>query len=400
MKDKMLITASTFPRWEGDTEPRFILDYATAMSKYYNVHVLVPMAIGAKENECFGDVHVHRYHYFPIHKWETLCYPGAIASRIKEEKIRFFLIPFLLIAMRYSISRASKKVDFVHAHWLIPQGIVQMRIKNIPFLVTSHGTDITTLNFFPVKQLKKNVLKSAKYITTVSSTLNQYIQKIYQNDKTSVIPMGCNTKRFTPDKRIKNYYQQGGKKVVLFVGRLEEVKGVKYLIDAMQDINNAILVVVGTGNFESELKEQAKKLGEKVKFLGAKTHDELPNIYASADLFVAPSVTASGGDKEGFGLVIIEAMASGIPVIASNSGGIPDIIEDGKNGLLTKEKDSGDITEAIKKIFADENLRKRIIEEGKKTADLFSYEKIAGKYHQIIEQHVKKGKCDGKKNST
>ena len=86
-KKKLLVTASTFPRWNGDTEPRFVLDLCIGLNKYFDVTVLVPMCPNAKEEEYLEGVQVIRYHYFPIHKWETLCYPGAIVPRIKEKNI-------------------------------------------------------------------------------------------------------------------------------------------------------------------------------------------------------------------------------------------------------------------------------------------------------------------------
>ena len=98
-RKKLLITASTFPRWKNDTEPRFILDFAKAMLQYYDVTVLVPAAAGAKEKEILEGVKVIRYHYLPVHKWETLCYPGAIVPRIKEKKTRIFQVPFLMFSL-------------------------------------------------------------------------------------------------------------------------------------------------------------------------------------------------------------------------------------------------------------------------------------------------------------
>ena len=82
-KEKLLVTASTFPRWKDDTEPRFVLDISKALNKYFDVTVLVPACPGAKDKEILEGVKVIRYHYFPIHKFETLCYPGAILQRIK-----------------------------------------------------------------------------------------------------------------------------------------------------------------------------------------------------------------------------------------------------------------------------------------------------------------------------
>lgn len=115
-KKKLLITASTFPRWEGDTEPRFILDYAVAMDRFYDVTVLVPAAVGAKDSEVINGVKIKRYHYFPVHKWETLCYPGAIVPRIKEKKIRVLLVPFLIVSLWFQLLILLPKFDIVHAH--------------------------------------------------------------------------------------------------------------------------------------------------------------------------------------------------------------------------------------------------------------------------------------------
>lgn len=387
-KKKILITASTFPRWDGDTEPRFILDYAKAMTKYYDVTVLVPAAPGAKDKEMLEGVSVIRYHYFPIHKWETLCYPGAIVPRIKEKKIRIILVPFLLIALKHALNKYSGQVDIVHAHWIIPQGIIQAGIKETPYIVTGHGGDVTSLNIWPIKGLKKKTLKNAKCITTVSGALTEYIQEIYKNDKTCVIPMGCDTMAFNAKNRVSNFFGRNDKKAILFVGRLAEIKGVTYLIEAMKNIDDAILYIVGKGNLESQLREQAKELGEKVVFIGPKTHQELPQIYASADVFVAPSITAKDGGKEGFGLVIIEAMASGCPVVASRSGGIVDIITDGENGLLCEEKNVDQLSEAINSVLNDSQLREKLISNGYITAHNNSYENVGKRYFDIIEDCV------------
>ena len=154
---KLLITASTFPRWGGDTEPRFILDYAKSMTKYFEVHVLAPMAINAREEEIMEGVIVHRFHYFPIHSFETLCYPGAIVPRIKEKKIRILLVPFLLGAMWFAAKKQTKEADIVHSHWIIPQGIIQSMISDKPYIVTGHGGDVTSLNFPIVKEMKKYI---------------------------------------------------------------------------------------------------------------------------------------------------------------------------------------------------------------------------------------------------
>lgn len=390
MKNKLLITASTFPRWKDDTEPRFILDYAKAMTRYYDVTVLAPAAVGAKDKEIIEGVKVIRYHYLPIHKWETLCYPGAIVPRIREKKVRALEVPFLFVSLWFNLLKQKNKYDFVHAHWIIPQGIIQP-FATSNYLVTGHGADVTSLNTSVVKVLKEICLKKAKYITVVSEKLKQDIIKIYgiHENKIAVIPMGCDTSNFSPECKNESYFKDNGKKNIIFVGRLAEKKGVTYLIDAMKYID-ANLYIVGKGPLEVELKEQALAYKDKVFFLGAKTHHELPEIYASADIFVAPSITAEDGDQEGFGLVIIEAMASGIPVVASRSGGITDIIVDSKNGLLAAEKNSKELADKINQLLYDDTLCHKIIRNGFNTAQKYDYVLIAKKYAQIINNYTKK----------
>ena len=383
-RPRLLVTASTFPRWKGDTEPRFVLDLCIALSEFFDITVLAPASPGAKDQELLEGVKVIRYHYFPIHKWETLCYPGAIVPRIKEKKIRILLVPFLFIGLWFKLFRILPGYDYVHAHWLIPQGIIQSFFKK-PYLVTGHGGDIRSLNRGIIKNLKIRCLKKAQKITVVSSSLQEDIKRLAPNVRAEVISMGCDTTKFSPTFRRDNYFNQKDHKVALFVGRLAEVKGVSYLIEAMKHVD-AYLAIVGDGPLRAELECQARDQGDKILFLGSKSHTELPEIYASADLFVGPSVTTENGEKEGLGLVFLEAMASGTPVIGSNSGGIPEIIKDGHNGFLVEERNTEELAGKINQILTSEELRRTFVENGMKMANERDYRNIARKYTEIIMQ--------------
>lgn len=383
MKKRLLITGSTFPRYAGDTEPRFVLDLAKNMKEYAEVTVLVPAAPGAADREELEGVQVVRYHYFPIHSLETLCYPGAIVPRIREKKVRGLLVPWLFVSLYVHLFKMRREYDIVQANWLIPQGIVQSFIKK-PYVVTGHGGDVTSLNKGILKVLKKRCLKNAAGVTAVSQPLMDVLNGIYENPKQAVISMGCDTAMFGQEHRVENYFGQGDKKVVLFVGRLAEKKGVSYAIEAMRQVNNAMLVIAGDGPLKSKLQRQAetvqKESGSTILFLGAKTHEELKGIYASADLFVMPSITAKDGDKEGFGLVILEAFASGLPIVASRSGGITDIVKDGVNGYLAEEKDVSGLADRINIVLRDKNIYNKMQTEAKKTAQRYDYCEIAKRY--------------------
>jgi len=387
-KPRLLITASTFPRWAGDTEPRFVYDLAKSLLPFFDVTVLAPSAPGALTQEVMEGVKVIRYRYFPIKRFETLCYPGAIVPRIRQKKSRAILVPFLLLSLWVNLLRRSQKFDIIHAHWLIPQGIVQCFTGNTPYMVTGHGADVTALNNSLFKGLKRRCLKKAGYVTAVSAHLMDEVRKIYPVPRSAVISMGCDTSEFGKQYAIQNYFQQDEEKVILFVGRLAEKKGVTYLIEAMKDID-ARLCIVGDGPLMQSLRVQAEPQGDKIRFLGAKSHVELRNIYASADVFAAPSVTASDGDIEGFGLVLLEAMASGLPVVASNSGGIRDVVRMGENGILVEEKAPKALAVAINRLLEDEAEYNRLAEGGYATAARYDYSEVGKRYAELLLRMLK-----------
>lgn len=401
-KKKVLITASTFPRYQGDTEPRFILDLAKSLLPYYDVTVLAPAAPEALENEMMEGVHVVRYHYFPVHKLETLCYPGAIVPRIKQKKTRVLLVPWLFLALFCYLRKHRKEYDLVHANWLIPQGIIQCFV-GAPYIVTGHGADVTSLNQGLMKSLKRRCLKKAAAITAVSEPLMEVLDEICPGQKHRIISMGCDTSAFGQQYRVTELFHQENRPVVLFVGRLAEKKGVRYLIESLRYLNKDYefpvkLVIAGDGPLREELESQAAEYGDQISFIGPKTHEELKSIYASADLFVMPSVTAKDGDKEGFGLVMLEAFASGIPVVASDSGGISDLIHNGENGLLVKERDSKGLAGAIHQVLSDKELYASLKEHAMKTVNEYDYQVIGKKYAELIEE-VLGYSCAGRKRS-
>lgn len=384
---KILITATTLPRWKGDAEPRFVLDFAKSVSKKYKVTILAPSFSGALEHERLEGIEILRYHYFPIHSMETLCYPGSIMGRIKEKKSRIFLVPFLLLSLTMKLMQCQREYDFIIANWIIPQGIIQSFFKK-PYMIICHGSDVKALNKGILKLCKQKALKKAKAVAVVSNELKQQLKDIFLYENPFVLPMGVNISDFN---NIPGKAEHDEFKTVLFVGRLEKIKGVEYLIEAMKYID-ARLLIVGDGNLRDELENKAKEQGEKIRFLGAVEHSRLPRIYAAADVFVAPSITLDNGGVEGFGLVLIEAMAAGTPVVGTRSGGIKDIISDGENGYLVEEKNSAEIARKVNKLLNNPALSKAITECAKKTVLRYDWEAVGDRYIELIDKCM----CTGK----
>nr|WP_236671879.1 glycosyltransferase [Enterococcus sp. BWB1-3] len=382
-----MVTASTFPRYEHDTEPKFIYDLCKEYAKYYDVTVLVPSAWGALNREEMEGLHVIRYRYFPIKKLETLAYPGAIVPRIREKKARALLIPFLFISMFFAIRREIKKVDLVHANWIIPQGIIQSLFSKKPYVLSGLGGDVTSLNKGIVKKWKNKALGDAAAITVVSADLKASLHKEFGFDQVEILPMGVNMEQFSPANRVENFFDTDKKGTILFVGRLVEKKGTRYLIEAMAKVD-ATLIIVGDGPEMTKLVELAQGIDADIRFVGAKNKKELAVLNASCDVFCAPAVVAKDGDKDGLPVAIIEAMASGTPIVASQIGGLAEAVVDNYNGLIVEPGNVKDLVSKLNLLLDDDELRNKLSRQAIEKAHEFDFSKIGARYKEIFDRII------------
>lgn len=176
--------------------------------------------------------------------------------------------------------------------------------------------------------------------------------------------------------------QQNTVPTLLFCGRLIQRKGIDVLLRAMPTIlaeRQVQLVITGEGDRKAEWQELALDLalGDQVRFAGFVSDEELANLYQTSDLYVHPAIFDDKGDTEGLGVVLSEALAHKLPVVASGVGGIVDVIKDEKTGLLVAEKDEAALAAAVLRVLGDEVLAQRLGEEGlKHVQEFFDWERI------------------------
>lgn len=324
----LLVLTSTYPRWQGDPEPGFVHELSKRLTGTFRVVVLGPHAPGALPREMIEGVEIIRYRYAP-EVWETLVNNGGIVTNIRRNRWKILLLPTFILMQAWWAWRISRtrNVSVVHAHWLIPQGLLatvlrSRRGERIPFVVTSHGADLYALRGKLLDFLKRFVIRRADATTVVSEPMRDLLDALGVGDGVSVQPMGTDlAKRFTPDVNVERSANE-----ILFVGRLVEKKGLRHLISALPLIlerqPDCRLNIAGFGPEEQALRRQVEQLAlvDRVRFLGAISHDRLPTLYREAAVFVAPFVEAASGDQEGLGLVLVEAIGCGCPVVA---GGVP-----------------------------------------------------------------------------
>lgn len=318
---------STYPRWQNDPEPGFVHELSKRLADRFDVVVLAPHAWGAKTREVMDGVTIHRFRYAPS-RLETLVNDGGIVSNLKRQPWKWLLVPLFITAQFMATWRQVRRCrpDVIHAHWLVPQGLLAVVLHRLaggkaPVVITSHGADLFALRGNFLVAIKRFVIRRATAVTVVSNGMCDEMKKLGADmSKVSVRPMGVDlSSRFTPDPGTLRSRSE-----LLFVGRLVEKKGLRHLVSAMPTILNSCpdvsLKVVGFGPEEKALRIQTAELGlqDKVTFSGPVAQDELPVLYRGAALFVAPFVEAESGDQEGLGLVVVEAIGCGCPVLVGN----------------------------------------------------------------------------------
>lgn len=369
-KPRLLVLTSTFPPTVDSNEPRFVLDLCARLAGEYDIVVLTQHRPGTALEDFIHGFSVRRYRY-ATESLEVLSEQGGLSDSLKKTSWAVFLLPFFILSQIFHIRQALKrfKPDLVHAHWIIPQSfcaaIARLFVSNPPPIVTtSHGGDLYSFRGGLLTMLKKWTLRKSKTLTVVSSSMKRYVveQGLFDSNNVSVMPMGVSLSGvFSTNDNVK---RQPGR--LVFAGRLVEKKGLTYLLDAIpalrENNKNLHLQIAGDGPESEFLRQQAKTLGieDRVEFLGSVSHGELASLFHAAEMAIFPFVEARSGDVEGFGLVVIEAIGCGCPVIAGDVEAMHDIVSHDDIGLLCQPRKQGSITSAVLQLHNDNALRQRL----------------------------------------
>ena len=365
------------------------------MTSHFEVHVLAPHSEGAQNQAVFDGVRVTRFRYF-LPRWQNLAYRGGILANLKEKRSRYGLIPpFLFFQIQSALTLLKRyRFDLIHAHWLIPQGACAFIIKLLlrenapPILCTSHGGDLYSVNSRPMGWLKRLILHKSNAVTVVSQKMKDDICALGADPKNiRVIPMGVDLlTRFTPPLSRKS------KASILFVGRLVEKKGLRYLIEAMPKIlekhPDVKLRVAGDGQELRSMKSLSIRLGvaRNIEFLGAVVNEALPGLYQTSEVVVFPSIVSADGDREGFGLVLVEALGCECAVVATDLPATRDIVKDGETALIIRQKDPRQIADKVIQLFDESELRKTLGTKGRRhVLERFDWHTITKRYTELID---------------
>ena len=404
---KVLVIGSVYPRFHEDAEVPWLRTSIAHLKKAgLDIQVLAPAYKGLKNHEIDG-VKVNRFRYAPA-AWEFLTHEeGAPSKMANKPWLQLLAIPYIISGFFKCIKICRKfKPDIIHAHWPFPHAYIALgaaKLFKIPLVLNFHGAELLLIRKKKwVRPLLKFAISQAQAVFANSSFTAGKI-KALRNVDVEWSPYGSTLEsahclpRESGD--LPSPHAINGKFKILFVGRHIERKGICYLIEAAKYLprDQFEIRIVGVGDLTEQLKEQAAKLDKcvvrqahqsdkatelaevpaEIIFTGKLSPEALANEYKTANVFTLPAIVDSKGDTEGLGVVLIEAMELGLPIVASNVGGIPDVVIDGVSGILVPEKDPKALADAYKRLAAEPELVKHLLAGSqKRIAECFTWDGI------------------------
>lgn len=417
---KVLYIATAYDRHPGDgITPWLVETIHRLRERDVEIEVLAPSYRGLQSGRVEG-VMVHRFRYAPA-PLETLTHDQHAPDRIRERPLYGALLPGYLASSALAARRlaATGRFDAAHAHWPLPHAVPgwAARRRGLPLTLTFHGVEVTFARNAGIPGLVpflRRAIRTADAVTANSSYTAGLIRELHDRP-IEIIPFGSTVggdetpsdpaqpasppaqppsseNAAAPDADPAESTDQAS---ILFVGRLVERKGVQHLVEAMTRLEDrsAHLHVVGEGPMKPELERIAREryIKDRITFHGFVPAGELRRRFAACDVFVLPAVYDAKGDVEGLGVVLIEALSYGRPVVASRAGGIVDVIRDRETGLLVPPGDVAALADAIRSLLDDPELARSLGEAGRRhVRENFSWDAITDRlvalYHRLVSE--------------
>jgi glycosyltransferase involved in cell wall biosynthesis len=253
-------------------------------------------------------------------------------------------------------------VQHLHAHYATHPALaayVVHELTGLPYSITAHAHDI-----YVERPMLEEKIRAASFVVTISEYNKRLLRDLYgvaAGEKTVVIHCGIDPEIFQP----RPARERSGPFTIVTVASLQDYKGHPYLVDACAELKAAGLnfrcLCVGEGEDRPQIEAQIARLGlqSHVLLLGQRPRGQVSELLAQADVMVLPSVVTASGKKEGIPVALMEALATELPVVATAISGIPELIEDGKTGLLAPERDAHALAAALQRLYDDPELGKQ-----------------------------------------
>jgi phosphatidyl-myo-inositol dimannoside synthase len=381
MPHVVVMVTTSYPRFPGDFVGTFMEPIAKGIAKAgHEVHIVAPWHPRISRAKAEDGVQFHFFHYAPV---ESLNVFGYAAGMRADERLRaaaWAAAPLAMTAGWFKAMRVAQKrrATIMHAHWVVPGGVIAAAARPaLPLVVSLHGSDVFVAERSPLAgRTARAVFGRAGFVTACSADLaRRAIALGAAPDRIDVVPYGVDTERFKPSAGVRTAKRAEigappETPLIFTAGRLVRKKGFEYLIDALALVraaDAARLVIAGSGDLRDELHRRAseRRVADRVHFLGDVAQDSVAEWFAAADVAAVPSVRDDSGNVDGLPNTVLEALASGTPVIATGAGGIGSVVEDARTGVIVPERDAQALASAIDRLIGDVADRARLGRAGR-----------------------------------
>jgi glycosyltransferase involved in cell wall biosynthesis len=388
---RVLHIVTAFPRTADDVITPWLVELLKSLrARGMDVEVFTSSYRGMGDH-VFQGIPVFRFRYF-FRRWENLTHDETAPDRMRRSLLYRVLPLFFVAAGMVAIWRHCRRnrYDVIHVHWPMPLALLgwaAQRGRPAPLVSTFYGVELRWVKG-SLRFLKRFVAWAARRSDRVVAISTYTAAELRELADVPIEVIPYTTSLPTPEPVPSAPLPVDGPPTVLFVGRLVERKGVPHLIEAVSLLRDRTvrLVIVGDGPERPRLEDAARRFGiaDRVEFRGKISAAELQAAYARARAFVLPSVFDARGDTEGLGVVALEAMNHGTPVLASRIGGIPDIVEDGVTGLLVPPGDVEALAGALRRLLDEPGLARKLGEAGRRRLrEQFSWEAITARWEAV-----------------
>ena len=369
MQHVVVMVATSYPRFPGDSVGTFMEPIAKHVAaRGHEVHVVAPwhplVTRGREEDGVF----FHFFKYAPVQALNVFGYAAGMHADVRIRSAAWAAAPLAVASGWFKAMRVAQKrrATVMHGHWVVPGGAIAAAARpSLPLVVSLHGSDVFVAERVGMMRgIAARVFARSGFVTACSVDLaRRAIAMGAPVERTEVVPYGVDVARFRPDAdaRARVRARAGipaDRPLVLTAGRLVRKKGFEYLIAAMPLIHmepGPVLAIAGAGDLESELRARATDAGvmERIVFLGNQTQDAVAEWLAAADVAVVPSVRDDSGNVDGLPNTVLEALASGTPLVTTAAGGIGAVVEDERTGLIVPERDPRGLAVAIRGLLRE-----------------------------------------------
>lgn len=400
MRHIVVMVTTSYPRFPGDSVGTFMEPIAKGLAaRGHEIHIVAPWHPRLRRDKQEDGVFFHFFRYAPIAALNVFGYASGLQADVRLKRAAWLAAPMALSAGWFKAMRVAqkKRATLMHGHWVVPGGVIAATARpSLPLVVSLHGSDVFVAERTALaRRAARRVFARAAAVTACSEDLaGRAIALGADPARMAVVPYGVDASRFKPVPEARATIRAAAgltaeQPLVAAAGRLVRKKGFEYLIDAMAAIPAARLVIAGTGDLNAELQARAGAAGvaPRVHFLGDLTQGDIARWFAAADVIVIPSVRDDSGNVDGLPNTVLEALATGTPVVATSAGGIASVVRDDETGVLVAERDAFGLATAVRGLLEDGARRHRLGAAGRALVEnLFGWDVTAARFEAAYDR--------------